>query len=189
MTFFPDLAHCTYFGPGNASRLKAVGWLEHDRPFRRDAVSPRFIEKLASLLERRFEVLAPGVVTESPWQPFIFSGPHFCSICKARSGQERHGEVYNVFIPGDGFLYVAPVLIRHYLEAHGYAPPWEFIQAVMACPRMSSPDYLAAVAKNGPRFHEEESLDAAEEVSAPPGPYPRPSTPRPARRGAWRGPR
>jgi len=51
MAFFPDLAACTYFGPGNTSRLKAVGWLEHGHPFNQGTVSPEATE--GNLMERR----------------------------------------------------------------------------------------------------------------------------------------
>ncbi|MEZ0228861.1 MAG: hypothetical protein ACAI25_09565 [Planctomycetota bacterium] len=89
-------------------------------------------------------------LARSPWTPVFFAGPHFCTICRAKDPELRHGGVYNVFIPGDGFLYVAPTLILHYLESHAYAPPEEFMRAVTACPRMSSPEYMAEVEKHGP---------------------------------------
>lgn len=59
--------------------------------------------------------------------------------------------VFNLFIPGDGVLYVAPSLILHYMDAHGYGPPKEFQASVMSCPPMRSMDYLKAVLKNGPK--------------------------------------
>jgi len=55
----------------------------------------------------------------------------------------------NVFVPGEGRLYVAPSLILHYIAEHGYAPPQEFQAAVLACPPMGSAEYLAAVAEFG----------------------------------------
>ncbi len=38
-------------------------------------------------------------------------------------------------------VYVAPELIVHYIEAHGYRPPDEFIQAVLRCPPQDSPAF------------------------------------------------
>jgi hypothetical protein len=36
-------------------------------------------------------------------------------------------------VPGSGGrIYAAPDLIYHYVEAHGYRPPDEFVEAVMA---------------------------------------------------------
>jgi hypothetical protein len=34
-------------------------------------------------------------------------------------------------VPGDRKVYAAPILIHHYVEAHGYKPPEEFIEAVI----------------------------------------------------------
>lgn len=48
-------------------------------------------------------------------------------------------------MPADGFLYVAPELILHYIERHQYLPPDDFCRAVLACPPCSSPAYLSAV--------------------------------------------
>jgi hypothetical protein len=59
--------------------------------------------------------------------------------------------VTNVWIPADGFLYVAPSLVLHYIDAHGYSPPFEFQAAVVACPPMRQMDYLKAILKNGPK--------------------------------------
>jgi SAM-dependent methyltransferase len=43
-----------------------------------------------------------------------------------------------VWIPTKTLKYVAPELIVHYIEAHSYLPPQEFITAVMACPPQGS---------------------------------------------------
>lgn len=51
--------------------------------------------------------------------------------------------------PENQFLYVCPELITHYISVHGYSPPEEFCEAVLACPQMGSDEYLAAVAANG----------------------------------------
>jgi hypothetical protein len=40
-------------------------------------------------------------------------------------------------VPGlSGVVYVAPVLVAHYVEAHNYRPPDEFIQAVLSADGM-----------------------------------------------------
>ncbi len=50
----------------------------------------------------------------------------------------------NLFIPGEGCVYVAPSLIAHYIRSHRYAPPAEFVEAVLECPEMHSEEYLQA---------------------------------------------
>jgi hypothetical protein len=47
-------------------------------------------------------------------------------------------------------LYAAPSLILHYIDAHEYAPPEAFCEAVLACPPMGSEAYLQAIIRNGP---------------------------------------
>jgi hypothetical protein len=74
-------------------------------------------------------------------------GPHFCDFCRISTV----GGVANLFIPGEGVLYVAPELIVHYVDAHEYAPPIEFQRAVLACPPMRSAAYFKAILANGPK--------------------------------------
>jgi hypothetical protein len=54
-----------------------------------------------------------------------------------------------MFIPGDGFLFVCPEAIVHYIDARLYKPPDEFCKAVLACPPMRSKPFLDAVLANG----------------------------------------
>jgi hypothetical protein len=68
-------------------------------------------------------------------------GFHCCEFCPPRSdGRFTRGH-RNVWIPADSVVYVAPELILHYIEAHGYRPPDEFITAVIACPEQGSETY------------------------------------------------
>ena len=52
----------------------------------------------------------------------------------------RRGAV--LIIPSATYVYVAPDLVVHYVEAHQYAPPPEFVAAVLACPEQSSDAYV-----------------------------------------------
>jgi hypothetical protein len=67
----------------------------------------------------------------------------------------------NVFVPGIDCLYVAPEILSHYVQFHGYAPPEEFQHAVLACPdpEKSRKEYMQLVFDRGPlslgRFVEE----------------------------------
>jgi hypothetical protein len=57
----------------------------------------------------------------------------------------------NLFVPCGELVYVAPLLIVHYMNAHGYGPPLEFCQAVLACPPMRSMEYRKAFLASGGR--------------------------------------
>jgi hypothetical protein len=135
MAWFEDLTPCDYFGPHLAPSLRAVGWLQRDRPYPTGEVDPEVFAK-------------PAGLARDPWQPFVAVGPHPCDLCLYESEASCSA---NLFIPGDGVLYVCPVLVTHYMNAHGYAPPTAFCRAVLGCPGMRSMAYLKAVLSSGGR--------------------------------------
>ena len=114
-------------------KLVAVGWLEQGKPFPTGEV-PRAVYD--ALREMR----------KNPWQPFVCPGLHECDLC--RFDGEARG-CANLIIPSDGIIYVAPELIVHYMNAHGYQPPDEVCRAVLSCPPMRSMEYLKAVRSCG----------------------------------------
>lgn len=150
MTYIPDLSTCAYFAPSVASpRLVAVGWLEPEHPIVIGPVSAEFVSRLVELLV-------------DPWQPFAFRGRHRCGFCRLTGGP---GEVgfrgtrvgigwSNLFVPAADRVYAAPSMIVHSIDAHGYAPPDEFIAAVLACPPMRSIEYLRQLKSGCPELVE-----------------------------------
>jgi hypothetical protein len=147
---YPDLSPYGHPPSESPPKLFAVGWLEPGFEYRQGDVGAGFVRKLADLLV-------------NPWQPAIAMGGHRCGFCRltggpasfrlgslASSSEVRMG-VSNLWLPAEGFLFVAPSLILHYMDAHRYSPPEEFQAAVMACPPMRSMDYLKALLKNGPK--------------------------------------
>jgi hypothetical protein len=146
MSYFDDLAPCSYFGDKFSENLRAVCWLSRNKPFSRGRVSEAFFKRLCQLLQ-------------NPWNPFYFLGVHECEFCRFTQGFGGDSQFWdytvkrisnkNLFIPGDGFIYVAPESITHYIDAHEYCPPEEFCRVVMECPEMQSMDYLKAMLNNG----------------------------------------
>jgi hypothetical protein len=67
------------------------------------------------------------------------------------------GSVYasgNLGVPSSEVLYVAPKMVAHYVEAHGYVPPAEFVAAVLDSPPPETEQYRQAVEqfrRTGPR--------------------------------------
>lgn len=150
MAHYEDLQACDRFGVWD--RLLAVGWLEHGKPYARGTVSAAFLA--------RFRELA-----QNPWQPpRARRRYHRCDLCAGPTWGDG-----NVFVPAGDRAYVAPNLLPHYVEAHGYAPPGEFIAAVMACPPASEA-YEAAMTRLSPQG-ETEVLDVTAAVRARPGMY------------------
>ena len=139
MAYIPDLTPCTDFGEGTG-HLLAVGWVDRRHPVTRGTVEPAFVARLVELLM-------------DPWQPPQTLGWHDCTFCRLTRGPgvfEYGGTrifigTSNVFVPGQGCLYIAPSLILHFMDSHGYVPPEEFIEAVLDCPPMRSPEYMQAL--------------------------------------------
>jgi len=134
VAYIPDLSPCEYFGAAHSSDLVAVGWLEKGHEF---TIADFDAEFTANPVESVHET----------WEPVRFAGAHGGEFSRF----SRIGGVANLFVPAEGFLYVAPSLIVHYIDAHEYAPPAAFQRAVIACPRMRSMEYLKAILKNGPK--------------------------------------
>jgi hypothetical protein len=57
---------------------------------------------------------------------------------------ERGGSA-EIRVVGVGRVYAAPDLIGHYVEAHGYCPPEEFIAAVLGGPEPGSAVWRTAL--------------------------------------------
>lgn len=142
MTYFADLTPCDYFPVESHEPLLAVGWLDREHDYCRGAVEPSFVAKLFELLRE-------------PWQPCVFAGSHECQFCRFSGGPDRFRlrrqresvlvGCWNLFVPGERCIFVAPSLMIHYIDSHGYCPPAAFQQAVMGCPEMRSMAYLKAI--------------------------------------------
>lgn len=125
--FIEDLSTRAYFAHGQYAR--AVGWLETDHPYQQGTVPVRFLARLKQHVD-------------TAYQPVLFMGFHECSLCQ--EGDRKAG-LRNLLIPTERLLYVAPEMIVHYIEDHGYQPPQEFVEAVMACPEQASVEYSALI--------------------------------------------
>ena len=68
-------------------------------------------------------------------------GLHTCEFCNRYSSTGSFG------VPNGDILFVAPTMIAHYVERHQYAPPEEFIRAVLSSPLPGTEMHRAAVAK------------------------------------------
>jgi hypothetical protein len=133
MVAIKDLDPFRYL-PVERPALLAVGWLEAEGEFTRGNVPSEFFQKL-------------GELCIDPWQPAVSAGLHQCSLCQF----EPPTFTGNVYVPYHGRIYVAPVGVAHYIAAHWYRPPEEFVQAVLSCPSMRSLQYHKAMLANGGR--------------------------------------
>lgn len=143
LAHYDDLSECDYFGDSHG-RLRAIGWLQEGHPYPRGQPPRAFFEALVAL-------------TISPWEPIVLAGRHECPFCVFTGGptELRVGGVRvavgaaNIFVPARDAVYVAPSLVLHYIDAHEYAPPSEFQDAVTTCPAMRSLEYLKSIRQHG----------------------------------------
>jgi hypothetical protein len=115
MAFFEDLTPyaCVHFEKDPPGTLN-VGWLDRSHPYSTGATSPEFQHKLARLCAQ------PVRQTR---------GLHRCPFCH---GRDRPGGSAEIRVGAGGRIYAAPTLVHHYVAAHNYRPPDEFIAAVLA---------------------------------------------------------
>ena len=139
MTWYPDMSYESMVAVGN--HVRAIGWLSSDHPLPQGEVPADFVARL-----REF-VRLPRRCGEALWFP-AFGGWHDCEFC----GQVRgYG---NIGVPSGPLLFIAPEMVGHYVEHHGYAPPPEFVAAVLASPLPGTPEYQAATADFRQRHQE-----------------------------------
>jgi hypothetical protein len=99
----------------------AVGWLHPDHPFSEADPTPAFLAKLKEYASRSGAsavALGPGAA----------GGYHTCEFCGRARGTA------NFAVPAGVKIYLSPEMIAHYVEFHRYAPPAEFVAAVMSSP-------------------------------------------------------
>lgn len=132
-----DLAPYCYGCEPEPNRL-AVGWLDPANPFARGEVGSEMVH------DRFLAVLRWAVVNRSV---DAYRGFHYCELGDCGSSADREPSESPVVDYGghttvvghaqievegrDGVSYVAPNLIVHYVEAHRYRPPDEFVRAAL----------------------------------------------------------
>jgi hypothetical protein len=129
--YYPDLSRECQADHG--PYVRAIGWLAKKHPFPTGQVPADILAVLKAHLKKA-------------WQPAISAGIHRCDLCdpSAPNTTDRVG-TRNLWIPSREVVYVAPELIGHYIEAHGYQPPEEYLAAVVACPPQKSPEFLERI--------------------------------------------
>ena len=131
MSWFPDLGTITQVDRGE--HVRAVGWLSAQQAFPVGAVPAEFLDRLwefAGKSQDSIDALGWGMAM----------GWHDCELCKGYLGTRNFG------VPYGELLLVAPEMLPHYVEVHGYHPPAEFIRALMESPLPGTDEYRTVVA-------------------------------------------
>jgi hypothetical protein len=112
-------------GEGFGAPLLNVGWLAAGHEFPLGEVPEGFVDALLELAKDPVNV---------------YRGMHFCDFCRTFQEARENVRFRDVFIGsgevhvrgGEGHVYAAPALVVHYVADHGYRPPREFVDAVLA---------------------------------------------------------
>lgn len=139
---YTDLDLCRYHsGPYDAgqwqSPLQAVGWLEQPHAFATGATPAGLVARLEAFV----------TASQKHYSSWSFRGLHDCTLCAPEAARGPHvtKSHVNIWVPGEGVIYIAPAMITHYVAAHDYLPPEGFVRAVMRCPDYASSAYCAAL--------------------------------------------
>jgi hypothetical protein len=126
MSFFPDMGCEAAIAAGN--HVRAIGWLHPDHPYTKGEVPSEFLSRL-----KQFTALS-NESAEALWFGAA-GGFHTCEFCGGALG------VANFGVPRGELLFVAPEMIVHYIEDHGYQPPKEFMESVIRSPLPDTEEY------------------------------------------------
>ncbi len=109
--YFPDLTPYQYVPHVRPDENRVnIGWLDADHPFSVSEPSLDFLRALLKLVQHPVR---------------ISRGLHSCPFCGDAEGT---GEIE---VLGSAVIYAAPTLIIHYVDAHQYRPPDEFVTAAI----------------------------------------------------------
>jgi hypothetical protein len=130
--------HLADLSPYNAqsSALLCVGWLAGGHHFKTGKSDDALVRQLKRVHEagsaHRFGMA-------------ISVGLHQCDLCQF-DGPTDTGEL---LVPGESVIYIAPRMLLHYMAAHHYSPPMEFVDAVRRCPDPDSMEFKKQLLSNG----------------------------------------
>ncbi len=134
--WYEDLTQCDYISKEYESILTAIGWLENGKDFSTGSIPKDVYLKILEL-------------SKIQWSFATYRGYHYCDLCRFQFEHCGGQGDSNIFVPGNGKVYVCPSLITHYINTHFYLPPREFIEAVYLCPPIHSIEYLKKIEENG----------------------------------------
>jgi hypothetical protein len=133
---FPDLTPYSYYVEASDEPAVNIGWLDSAHDFAKGIPPYGFVDRLRTLSRTRIKRMRGFQICCfcSDLRPFLElrewsdQDKAFYNCC-FEDGRFSSTEI-RVVGPG-GRIYASPVMLLHYIEAHGYLPPQEFIDAVM----------------------------------------------------------
>lgn len=135
MSYYEDLSCYSYHKLESGANTWNVGWLDKHHPFPQRTGARGLLPILKEFCRTPV---------------FQTRGLHFCEFCVDQTLVEMNigdkvfylgSSEIRVFGPGLN-VYAAPNLVYHYIEAHNYLPPLDFVQALTEGPQPASESYL-----------------------------------------------
>ena len=127
--YFADLTPYTYNLNLPDPYILNIGWLSPNHAFNRGPCDEQFVSELARLVAQPVN---------------LYRGSHVCEFCPEPPLTLSKGGIPMRYPPPEttgrgeigvlspqGIIYIAPVLILHYIKVHGYCPPEPFMDAVL----------------------------------------------------------
>ena len=110
--------------------VRPIGYLYHGDNFSTGETTTAHFDELKTIINN--DVNPIGVAS---------GGIHQCNLCQFDG---PIGKSIDIWIPHGSTMFVCPSLITHYIAAHRFLPPSDFLDAVLACPDMQSMEYKKA---------------------------------------------
>jgi hypothetical protein len=157
MSYFEDLTFYSYCQSRDGVRgfEVNVGWLDAGHPFPTAVPSDELLESLW-----RFSAIR--ICQMRGFHPCDFCHGEFAMIQRHKSEYQAFGSAEIRAFSPSGLAYAAPNLIYHYVAAHGYAPPAEFVKALREGPQPQSEAYLQKLDHLGRNWRRVTPYDAEE---------------------------
>jgi len=169
---FSDLSFYQYSQRGNLPQTKNVGWLERGHEFETELPSARILDlvwnfcKISVMQTRGFhrcDLCAPPTAVSVARDGFklalgsaeipVISIENSSSVRERLRNQEP-GLMFLRKSLGRFDVYAAPNLIYHYVAAHHYKPPEEFLNALREGPKPPDREYFKRLEELGLEWRE-----------------------------------
>jgi hypothetical protein len=126
---YPDLSPYSYGRTDPAPNILNVGWLSREHEYVQGLAPAGLLPVLKRLIKTPVNLYRGYHYCEFCPEPRIALSPTGLRIFDGAPESLGNGEIR--VVAGDGTVLVAPVLIAHYIEAHGYLPPPQFTTACL----------------------------------------------------------
>jgi hypothetical protein len=153
MAYFQDNTDYVY-GGAEFCRIgtKNIGWLEKGRKFETKTPSTHDLELV-------WEYCKVSVAQTRGWHACEFCDSVQYGLVVKESQRLLLGTSEIRVFGSNGVIYASPTLMYHYMQAHSYSPPNEFLDAMRNSPRPPTKEYFDRLDSIGLKWRNTSSPD------------------------------